>query len=239
MNALGPAIARPGSTDRRGTASPAASHSFVTISPSALPISCGSRGSSCGVYAMPRPPPRSISGSSMPCSSRTALSSPTTRRAETSKPAMSKICEPMWLCRPTSSRPGRASTRRTASAAVPSASPSPNFWSSCAVAMNSCVCASTPTVTRICTRCRVPWRSAASATRSISWNESSTIRPTPAATARRISATDLLLPCSAMRSAGIPPASAVASSPPEQTSTFRPSSHNQRTTARDRKALPA
>ena len=32
----------------------------------------------------------------------------------------------------------------------------PNFWSSCAVAMNSCVCASTPTVTRICTRCRLP-----------------------------------------------------------------------------------
>ena len=42
------------------------------------------------------------------------------------------------------------------------------------------------------------------ATRTISWNESSTIRPTPASTARSISAALLLLPCSAIRSAGIP-----------------------------------
>lgn len=78
-------MARPGSTEIRGVLSRAASHSRVTISPSALAISCGSRGSSSLVYAMPRPPPRSISGSSTPCSSRTAASSPTTRRAATSK----------------------------------------------------------------------------------------------------------------------------------------------------------
>ncbi len=101
---------------------------------------------------MPRPPPRSISGSSMPCSSRISVSNRTTRRAATSKPAMSKICEPMWEWMPTSSRLSSFSTRRTASAACPPARAIPNFWSSWAVAMNSWVCASTPTVTRICTR---------------------------------------------------------------------------------------
>ena len=49
-----------------------------------------------------------------------------------------------------------ASTRRTASIAAPPASEKPNFWSSCAVAMNSWVCASTPTVTRIITSCTTP-----------------------------------------------------------------------------------
>lgn len=82
----------------------------------------------------------------------------------------------------------RFSTRRTASAAWPSASARPNFWSSCAVAMNSWVCASTPTVTRICTRCRLPCFLASAATRAISWKESSTMRPTSADTARSISA---------------------------------------------------
>ncbi len=77
------------------------------------------------------------------------------------------------------------------------------------------------------------------ATRTISWKESSTIRPTPARTARSISSGDLLLPWKAMRSAGIPAESAVASSPPEHTSRFSPSSSSHRTTARDRKALPA
>ncbi len=138
-----------------------------------------------------------------------------------------------------SSSPSSFSARRTASAAWPSASAIPNFWSSCAVAMNSCVCASTPTVTRICTRCRLPSRSAICATRTISWNESSTIRPTPASTARVISSVLLLLPCRAIRSAGIPAASAVASSPPEQTSRFSPSSFSHRTMARDKNAFPA
>lgn len=143
---------------------------------------------------MPRPPPRSISGSSTPCSSRTAASSCTTRLADTSKPAMSKICEPMWEWMPSSSRESCPSTRRTASAAEPSATAMPNFWSSWAVAMNSWVCASTPTVTRICTGWRTPSSRATCATRAISWNESRTMRPTPSWTARVISATDLLLP---------------------------------------------
>ncbi|CAM5231581.1 hypothetical protein SBADM41S_00062 [Streptomyces badius] len=77
------------------------------------------------------------------------------------------------------------------------------------------------------------------ATRTISWKESRTIRPTPARMALSISSFELLLPWKAMRSAGMPAERAVASSPPEQTSRLSPSSCSQRTTARERKALPA
>ena len=76
----------------------------------------------------------------------------------------------------------------------------PNFWSSWAVAMYSCVWASTPAVTRTITRGLLvvepveTMSSVTIASRSISWNESTMIRPTPAPTARRSSATDLLLP---------------------------------------------
>lgn len=63
--------------------------------------------------------------------------------------------------------------------------------------------------------------------------------PTPVFTACSSSSTDLLLPCSAIRSGGIPAASATASSPTLHTSRLRPSSWSQRTTALERKALPA
>lgn len=72
-----------------------------------------------------------------------------------------------------------ARIRRTASAASPVANEKPNFWSSCAVAMNSWVCASTPTVTRTKTGALRPSRAAIAASRSISSNESTMIRPTP------------------------------------------------------------
>ena len=49
-------------------------------------------------------------------------------------------------------RPGAACSSRTASSASPEVIEKPNFWSSCAVAMYSCVCASTPAVTRTITR---------------------------------------------------------------------------------------
>ena len=65
----------------------------------------------------------------------------------------------MWLCSPTSASPSALSTRRTASAASlsrPPAMAKPNFWSSCAVAMNSWVCASTPTVSRTSTGATTP-----------------------------------------------------------------------------------
>ena len=70
------------------------------------------------------------------------------RWAASLKPCTSKMCEPMWQCSPTSSSDGRASTRRTASAAAPLASEKPNFWSSWPVWTYSCVWASTPGVTR-------------------------------------------------------------------------------------------
>jgi hypothetical protein len=105
--------------------------------------------------------------------------------------------------------------------------------------MYSWVCASTPTVTRIITRGRAPRSRAIAVSRSISSNESTTIRPTPASTARVSSGTDLLLPCRPIRSAGIPAASATRSSPLVQTSRCRPSSARMRTTALHRKDLPA
>src|SRR5215472_7456124 len=58
------------------------------------------------------------------------------------------ICE----CSPAKSSEGAVRTRRTASSAAPDDSEKPNFWSSCAVATKSCVCASTPVVTRTRTR---------------------------------------------------------------------------------------
>ncbi len=173
---------------------------------------------------MPSPPPRLSSGSSTPSSSRTWTSSPSTRWAATSKPPVSKICEPMWECRPTRSRPGAASTRRTASRASPPASEKPNFWSSCAVAMNSWVCASTPTVVRTSTGWVVPRSVHRRDSRSISASESTTIRPTPASSAAASSASDLLLPCRSIRSPGKPARTATASSPPVHTSRPSPSS---------------
>ena len=74
--------------------------------------------------------------------------------------------------------------RRPPRTAAPPASEKPNFWSSCAVAMNSWVCASTPTVTRTSTRGRTPRSRASAVSRSISSNESTMIRPTPASSAR-------------------------------------------------------
>jgi hypothetical protein len=71
-------------------------------------------------------------------------------------------------CRPTSSSDGCERTWRTASAAWPPAIENPNFWSSCAVAMYSWVCASTPTVVRTITRCRTPWIAATAASRATS-----------------------------------------------------------------------
>ncbi len=172
-----------------------------------------------------------------PCSRCSAARNRTTRCAATSKPSVSKIWLPMWLCSPTSESRSDFSTRRTASAA--SVSAKPNFWSSCAVAMNSWVWASTPTVTRTMTSTTTPRSRAMASSRAISWNESSTTRPTPASTAATSSAYDLLLPCNAIRPTGKPARSAMASSPPLQTSSERPSAATQRATSVQRKALAA
>src|SRR6478735_6380193 len=107
---------------------------------------------------MPKPPPRSISGSVTPSSLETRAWRASTRRAATSNPDESKIWLPMWECRPIRSMPGASSSRRTASKASPEVIEKPNFWSSWAVAMYSCVCASTPAVTRTITRAGMPAR---------------------------------------------------------------------------------
>ena len=137
---------------------------------------------------MPKPPPRSSSGSD---DAELVVDLGVQRRARGGRrprsPEVSKIWEPMWECRPTSSSPGRASDRRRRPrAAAPLAIEKPNFWSSCAVAMYSWVCASTPgghpdhapAAAR-----RARRRSAAS--RAISSKESTMIRPTPASTRPR------------------------------------------------------
>src|SRR6478672_10273980 len=67
---------------------------------------------------MPSPPPRSTVSSwlvlSTPNSATTSCSRPITRCAASSKPATSKICDPMWLCSPTRRRFSVANTRRAA-----------------------------------------------------------------------------------------------------------------------------
>ena len=132
------------------------------------------------------------------------------------------------------------STRRTASAAWPPASARPNFWSSWAVAMNSWVCASTPTVTRICTRWRLPSllgdvRDADDLLERVEHDpaDAGLDRPLDLGGRLVVAVQGDALGGHARR------ASAMASSPPEQTSRLSPSSCSQRTTARDRNALPA
>ena len=120
----------------------------------------------------------------MASSSEIRACSASTRRAATSNPDESKIWDPMWECRPSSSRPGAASVRRTASNASPEVIEKPNFWSSCAVAMYSWVCASTPAVTRTMTLLARSSSRHTAASRSISAKESTMIRPTPISTAR-------------------------------------------------------
>src|SRR3954469_23773742 len=117
---------------------------------------------------MPKPPPRLSSASTSPVAWAIWPSRPTTRCAAASNPAVSKIWEPMWLCRPVSWSAGSRITRTAAVSASPVAREKPNFWSSCAVAMNSWVCASMPTVARISTGTGAPpaaTRSAASGAR--------------------------------------------------------------------------
>ncbi|SKW58381.1 Uncharacterised protein [Mycobacteroides abscessus subsp. abscessus] len=101
------------------------------------------------------------------------------------------------------------------------------------------MCASTPTVTRTSTSCTTPALPAIASRRSISIIESTTMCPTPAWTACASSASDLLLPCSAIRSGGNSARRATANSPAEQTSRPSPSSLIHRATSVHRNALDA
>ena len=132
-----------------------------------------------------------------------------TRRSRSS----SKTCEPMCACTPCSVSPGIARSSSIAFRASPVATENPNFVSSWPVRTNSCVCASTPGVTR--TRQSSGDDALTSVESSaISSKLSTTSRWTPTAMARSNSSADLLLPCMMMRPAGTPERSTRSSSPP-------------------------
>ncbi len=139
---------------------------------------------------MPKPPPRLRTGISPPSSS--AACSSTRRAADSWKPAVPKICEPMWQCRP--AKASEALCRMRATTAGASSRVKPNFWSSWAVARKSWVSACTPLLTRTSTCWVAPPRSAIAMSRSSSTSLSITIEPMPTATAFSSSTTLLLLP---------------------------------------------
>ncbi len=156
-----------------------------------------------------------------------------------SKNRASNTWLPRWACMPTSSTASEAAARASASAAAPDATPNPNLESSWPVRTNSWVWASTPGVMRMSTlgAARPPATSASM--RSSSSKESTTMRPTPSASAVRSSSIDLLLPCSTSASGGVPAARATWYSPAVDTSRCMPASVASRAMARHRNALVA
>ena len=146
----GPAIARPGSTTSRGVGGPTAAASARTI---ALSLSASSHRRRIILRHIRNTEAAAEvdgNGSARSCrhpnSATTSRSRPTPGGRRSRNRRRRRSADPMWLCGPTGAGcPSR--TRRTASIAAPLASERPNFWSSCAVEMNSWVCASTPTVT--------------------------------------------------------------------------------------------
>ena len=113
----------------------------------------------------------------------------------------------MWLWSPSSSSRRWPRIRAIASSACSSGMP--NFDASWPVAIASWVEAPTPGLMRS----RTCWgRVASRSSRSMSSNESTTISPIPASRAARRSSSVFALPCSRIRSGGIPPRSASRSS---------------------------
>ena len=110
----------------------------------------------------------------------------------------------------------------------------PNFEPAWPVRIAACVSATTPGVTRISTLAGCPSASSL----SMSSKLSTTMRA-PASTAACSSRADFALPCSRIRSPLKPAVRASASSPPDATSTLRPSSSNTRSTAVHGNALEA
>ena len=152
---------------------------------------------------------------------------------------ISKICEPMWQCRPTMFTLSAARQAATAAAARPPSSEKPNLLSSWPVEMYSCVDGFTPGVTRMSTSCTTPRSPAMRLSRAISSRLSHTSRPTRASSASLISLASFALPCITIFCGGNPACSAMNSSPPDATSTRRSSSCTMRSTAWAQKALLA
>ena len=123
-----------------------------------------------------------------------------------------------------------ACSRSIAARAAPELSENPNLVSSWPVRTNSCVCASTPGVTRTM-QCSVFSDVTIFSSRSISSKLSTTRRCTPSLYARRSSVSDLLLPCTMTRWAGTPDRSTMSISPSVATSMYKPSSAASRAIA--------
>src|SRR6218665_2207448 len=136
-------IQRPGSNASRGTSVPEAAQAAATALIIPCTVSVMGAGSSSAEYAIPNPPPRLSSGSGAVAAS--AACARISRSAETAKPRASKICDPVWQCKPSSSNEGEFLIRSPSSTARSSGTP--NFWSSWAVARNSWVDACTPLLT--------------------------------------------------------------------------------------------
>ena len=103
----GPTIARPGSTTRRGTGSPTAADSLRTMARACRPVRPPAADHRVDTRCQGRHRDRR-SRSERSCRRRTrptmSRSRPITRCAASSKPATSKICDPIWLCRPDQSQ---------------------------------------------------------------------------------------------------------------------------------------
>ena len=229
MIAAAAAIALPGSTDTRDV-TPRVSHASRRTEPQVGMVGA----SSPATYGTPSPPPSTSSGR-LSGTANAAITS-----AAFAKLAASNTFEPMWQCTPINVRTDEALTRSTAMSASPFSRLKPNLESFCPVEMNSWVWAETPGVIRskmggIGARDDSARRSK----RSISSNESTTIRCTPASIAMVSSATLLLFPWSTHADAGTPAESAIWSSPPEATSSIIPSEYARSAIARQRKAFVA
>ena len=231
VNTAGPAIARPGSTDEpRHRAGPRAAHSCATIARSPSPSSAGGAGSSCVVYAMPNPPPRSSSrqlDAVLVADPRVQRRAPGGRRPRTrtrrrsasrcasaGRPARSRRVAQHAGARRRRRRPRRARSRtsgprapwRCTRACAPRRRPSP---------------APGPAGTRRAAR---PAGPAGRSRRA----ESTMNRPTPASSARVELGLGLVVAVEARSAPGRSrPAAPAASSPPVHTSRPRPSSATQ------------
>ena len=151
-------------------------------------------------------------------------------------------CEPMWQCSPTNrstpssaTRVHRAPARRRSDDRSRTSSRRCRSRCTRACAPRRRACTRTSTPAGACMSVARPALRAGRARRS----ESTTMRPTPAASAARSSSVDLLLPWNTIRSAGNPARSATWSSPPVATSRSRPSSATRRAIAVQRNALLA
>ena len=219
-----PMIERPGSNATTGTGMPSSAQPAATVvgdaGRRARSIGAGRRPSCTRCRSRRRGSARAPARRRAVARARRAGGRPT--RANPSAP---KICEPMWQCSPRKSSASCDRMRATAAGSVGERRCRTSGLRGRSRGSRACARA------RRCSpaggrAARGRGAAAASATRSISCRLSRMIAPTPTATARSISASDLLLPWKPSRAGSAPAASATASSPPLQTSMLRPASRH-------------